>query len=83
MSATVAPVFYMGTSMCKRFGRWRGCHFEARYDLGAAQIADAVPDYKGPSGGDGAIMETFRAKTYVRDVCTRCGHAIERQGGPK
>jgi hypothetical protein len=55
---------------------WFGSHkFEARYDLGPADLAA----FQSISGiGTGQFMERLRAKTYVRDVCTKCGKTIER-----
>lgn len=68
------PVFYMGTSMCKRLGQWRGCRFEARYDLEPAQVKfDRLQ-----GEGAGSFLDKFRKQTYVRDVCTRCGATVER-----
>lgn len=59
---------------CPRRGRLFGCHFEGRYDLGPAQL-----NFESLRGeGVGAFLEKFRAKTYVRDVCTRCGRTVER-----
>lgn len=59
---------------CPRAGRWRGCNFEARYDVinGPPKPPNdtLITSWKvtGPPG----------SRTYVRDVCTRCGRTIER-----
>ena len=54
---------------------WFGSHkFEARYDLSPADLS-AFANFK---ARDPSYMEPLRAKTYVRDVCTKCGKTIER-----
>lgn len=57
---------------------WFGSHkFEPRYDLSPADVSS----FKNISGmGSGAFLERLRSKTYVRDVCTKCGKTIEREG---
>lgn len=61
---------------CPRFGKWvRGCRFEERCDLAPADLS-AFTNIKG--NGVGSFMEKLRRKTYVRDVCIRCGKTIER-----
>jgi len=65
------------TSMCPRF--WKligGCHFEARYDLSAARQFEG--SVESSASAILSAMDRMRAKTYVRDVCTRCGKTIER-----
>lgn len=61
---------------CPRQGRWFGCKFEPRYDLGAAGAGGNIQSLRASAAG----LEKFRAKTYVRDddVCVRCGRALER-----
>lgn len=60
---------------CPRFGKWiGGCRFEARYDLSPADLSQFA-DLRGT--GTGAFLERLRSKTYVRDVCIRCGKTIE------
>jgi hypothetical protein len=56
------------------FGR-PACRFEARYDEGAAQLPPNVSRIH-----DAETLRAFRPKTYVRDVCPRCGRTIEREG---
>jgi hypothetical protein len=64
-------------SDCPRFGKlFGGCKFGPRYDLGAAGGLDG--DYRGPAGGVALILEASKPKTYLRDVCERCGKVIER-----
>lgn len=55
---------------------WFGRHkFEARYDLGPADLSR----FESISGrGAGSFMEKLRQKTYVHDVCVRCGALVER-----
>ena len=65
------------TEICPRRGKlFRGCYFEARYDLGE-------PKFEGPVNYVGSdlkgVIDRHRAKSYVRDVCVRCGKVIERQ----
>jgi hypothetical protein len=63
-------------SDCPNFGKLiGGCRFEPRYDLGPAEGYPA--EMKG-IGSLAAAMEPWRRKTYVRDVCTRCGRTVER-----
>lgn len=50
------------------------CKFEPRYDLSAAKL----PGYGEVKTHDKSFLEAFRDKTYVRDVCVRCGRTIER-----
>jgi hypothetical protein len=54
---------------------WGSHKFEARYDLSPAN-ASAFQTIQGMNVT--RFMETLRTKTYVRDVCTKCGKTIER-----
>jgi hypothetical protein len=65
---------------CPRAGRWiGGCKFEARYDESSpdqalrdvVEVAKSVPSY--------VIKMLIREKTYIHDVCTRCGKVIKRE----
>jgi hypothetical protein len=60
--------------ICSRQGRWiGGCKFEARYDLGPADLSR----FESLSGGRVvSFMETLRSKTYRGDVCVRCGKIV-------
>ena len=51
------------------------CDFQPRYDYGEPTIAKAgnIDAYDLMQ-----IMEASKKKTYVRDVCNRCGKVIER-----
>lgn len=56
---------------------WLGrlaCRFEGRYDVTAAHGWGSIKSYGDPL----PFLEAHRDKTYVRDVCTRCGKTIER-----
>jgi hypothetical protein len=53
---------------------WGSHKFEARYDLSPADMS-AFANFK---ARDPSYMEPLRAKTYVRDICTKCGKTIER-----
>ena len=66
-------------SDCERKNAWwRGCRFEARYDAPAAEFPAAF-EFQGTAASMRAIVEAKRPKTYIRDVCIRCGKTIERQ----
>jgi hypothetical protein len=59
---------------CPRFGKWiGGCLFEARYDLSPANLDQFV----GSIQMSATMAEKFRSKTYVRDICVRCGKTKE------
>lgn len=52
-----------------------GCKFEPRYDLGPADISR----FESISGtGAVTMFEKLRAKTYVHDICVRCGKIVRR-----
>lgn len=58
-----------------------GVHrFEARFDLSAGDPAKVSPDMTLLAWGSNLprIVESTRVKTYVRDVCVKCGATIER-----
>lgn len=60
---------------CERRGKWiGGCRFEPRYDT-TPMLSEvfALPSQL-PS-----IIEASKRKTYVGDVCVRCGTAIVRE----
>lgn len=64
-------------SSCKRAGRLiAGCKFSPRFDLSPAAYPDG--SVTTTAAAMFSIMETTRTKTYVRDVCERCGKTIER-----
>ena len=62
---------------CPRFGKLiGGCKFEPRYDLGVP--AGRLTEFTGSSAAFVAALEASRPKTYVRDICVRCGKTEER-----
>lgn len=61
---------------CPRTGKLLGgCKFSPRYDLGEPQRVDVE---ECSAGAYIAILEASKPKTYVRDVCERCGKTVER-----
>ena len=54
---------------CPNFGRWHGCQLEPRYNYGPSQYPGG--HYVGSNLA--ALVEKFREKTYVGEVCVRCG----------
>lgn len=72
----VPPIGQEGSEMdCPRFEKWIGrCRFEPRYDLSPADLTQ----FTSVRSMNGSFAEMFRRKTYVRDVCIRCGKTIER-----
>ncbi len=55
-----------------------GIHrFEPRYDLSPANMKGQMAECA-PSDAI-AMMDRFRAQTYVCDICVRCGTVISRQ----
>lgn len=78
---------------CPRFGKWiGGCRFEPRYDerkvgsifdevFGREQHLFATVSVTEEVNGktvkrDNLMPES--TKTYVRDICTRCGRTVKR-----
>jgi hypothetical protein len=62
---------------CPRIGKLFGaCKWSARYDFG-----EPISGWKGSAGAVIAAMEVSKPKTYVRDVCERCGKTAERTNG--
>lgn len=64
---------------CPRFGKlFRGCRFEPRYD--EPSIASLFSGFGSVKidGNLASIEDTAPGKKYVRDVCIRCGKAVER-----
>ena len=54
---------------------WFGAHkMEARYDLGPADLSQFATF----QARNVSYMDALRTKTYVRDICVRCGKTIER-----
>jgi len=64
-------------SDCPKQGKWfGGCKFEARYDLGVPDLSQFASIERGMTS---KVLEQFRKKTYVRDVCVTCGKTIDRK----
>jgi hypothetical protein len=60
---------------CPRAGRViGGCRWEARFDE-QPRTADFEVTGCGPGG---TLRSLLYYRTYVRDICTRCGRTIER-----
>ena len=55
-----------------------GHRYEARYDKGPSQ------EFRCTGHADSILKlaEMHREVTYVRDICTHCGHVIERDRKP-
>jgi len=58
---------------------FKGCEdgvhkYRGRYDQSEIKLPGNLRNIKMSEAG----MEKFRAVTYVRDVCVRCGDVIER-----
>lgn len=58
------------------FGR-PACRFEARYDETPNECE--IGGFEGSREAAKLLLENLTCKTYVRDVCTKCGRTIERQ----
>jgi uncharacterized membrane protein YgdD (TMEM256/DUF423 family) len=56
---------------------WLGHKFEARYSK-SGSTASAYNSYEGPAIVLVDLAEKSRIVTYERDVCVRCGFAIEK-----
>jgi hypothetical protein len=55
---------------------WRGQHnFKPRYE-------SRMPDLAPLANSGATSVKANMDHIYVRDVCTRCGETIERQGRP-
>ena len=68
-------------SDCERVGKWiGGCRFEARYDEGAPDLSGGL---EMKSGNPAPFLLALRPKTYIHDICTRCGKVVTRPTTPK
>lgn len=57
--------------------------FEARYDLSGAQtLADILGGEGNFRGNINGLLEKSRTKTYVHDICVRCGTTVLRGATP-
>lgn len=55
---------------------WLGHKFVARYDLGARDLSRFIKFNTYDMNG---FIEAMKPKTYVHDVCVRCGQIVERK----
>jgi len=64
--------------ICPRGNRiFRRCRFEPRYDY--APMGDVkLGPFEGPASTIEKIYKLIQRKTYVCDVCVRCGLIVER-----
>lgn len=53
-----------------------GHRYEARYDSGVPTLKNVRGAYEADQITQ--IIEASRVKTYVYDICTRCGHILKR-----
>lgn len=51
------------------------CQFEARYDEGPSRL----PGSHRMENVTPEMLDRFRCKIYVKDVCIRCGKTIKRE----
>ena len=59
---------------CPQFGAvFGGCRFEARYDKAALDLTKI-----GRAQASADQIKAMCAKTYVHDICIRCGRVVER-----
>lgn len=64
----------MSSSDCPRKGKWiGGCRFEGRWEKSEPIFPANLTKVTG------SIIDDFRRKTYVLDICTTCGRTIERE----
>ncbi len=66
---------------CPRTSKWfGGCRFEARYDEAGPDIAIMNRIQLKMSDDTSKVIMALRPKTYIHDICTRCGKVVERKG---
>lgn len=67
-------------SDCPRLGRLNGCKFEPRYDT----VSAVTPTFDAIffSGVGAQPKSTPERKTYVHDICVRCGKVVKREPKP-
>jgi hypothetical protein len=71
---------------CGMMGHWFGHNFEARYDVHEKGEQDPIvgmfnhATYESTAEGIKSVVpEKFKKRTYVHDVCTRCGLVVKRE----
>jgi hypothetical protein len=55
---------------------WLGHKFEARFDIGA-KVGGPV-EYEGSALFVLELEKLKQSRTYVHDICVRCGHVVQR-----
>lgn len=63
-------------TQCDLAGKQRGCKFSPRYDEVIPKMEWSAENAN--SGDLPLIVEALKNRTYVRDVCERCGRTVER-----
>lgn len=70
-------------SECPRVGKFfGGCRFEGRWSIGAPTITAAQLRELVWSDDKSEGFKLSRPRTYVHDVCLRCGKIIHRTPNP-
>lgn len=56
-----------------RYAMFPRCKFEPRYDFGVPDLTrfKTIPNP--------AFIEALKPKTYLKDVCIRCGKTVKRE----
>lgn len=60
---------------CSNNRIFRKCKFEARYDISKPDLSQ-MRNYRGYELLE--LFEKLRSKTYVHDICVRCGKVVKR-----
>lgn len=68
----------MGLGCSRQFSWWGCCKFQPRYDI-EPMVPAGLSGSKFTGSAATEIIELMVKRTYVRDVCIRCGLTIERQ----
>ena len=65
----------------------RGCRWEARYDETPPSLVEALgtrcEGFKATGLDIASVIQATTPKTYLRDICTRCGATKERGHDPE
>lgn len=63
-------------TICPRLGKlFGGCKFSPRYDT----VSAVTPDVFAYATGAATVKPTAARKTYIADVCERCGELRNRR----
>jgi hypothetical protein len=66
-------------NFCSRIGKlFTGCKFEGRYSE-ALPDGFVLGDVKGAAGGISILVDAHKSKTYIHDICIRCGKIVKRE----